>query len=194
MGSGVACNFYSFAYLLAMNSLTDTLRQQIRNVPDFPIPGILFRDISPIFLQPDLIRACESGLADPWRQSGITKVVGIDSRGFLFGPQLAAQLEAGFVMVRKKGKLPPETVSVAYELEYGEAEIESVKTAIQPGDQVVIHDDLLATGGTATAAASLVEKLGGKVVGFSFLVALDDLHGDEGLKGFSTRIEALVNY
>jgi len=177
-----------------MNSLSETLKAQIRDVPDFPIPGILFRDISPIFLDPALIEACESALAAPWRTSGITKVIGIDSRGFLFGPQIASQLGAGFVMVRKKGKLPPETVSVSYALEYGEAEIESVKSAIAPGDQVIIHDDLLATGGTAAAAAQLVQKLGGKVVGFSFLVVLDGLKGDEIIRSHSDRIEALVHY
>jgi adenine phosphoribosyltransferase len=177
-----------------MKSLAETLKAHIRDVPDFPIPGILFRDISPIFLAPDLIQACESALAEPWRSSEVTKVIGIDSRGFLFGPQLASQLDAGFVMVRKKGKLPPETVSVSYALEYGEAEIESVKSAIEPGDQVIIHDDLLATGGTAAAAANLVQKLGGTVLGFSFLVMLDALQGDDVIRSHSDRIEALLHY
>jgi adenine phosphoribosyltransferase len=177
-----------------MDQFVETLQQHVRAVPDFPIPGILFRDISPIFLKPDLIRACEAALLAPWQEAGITKVVGIDSRGFLFGPQLATQLSAGFVMMRKKGKLPPETVSVAYDLEYGQAEIESVKGAIQPGDRVVIHDDLLATGGTAAAAASLVRKLGGEVVGFSFLIILDALQGEQVIAAEQVPIETLLHY
>lgn len=177
-----------------MTDFTETLAQHVRDVPDFPIPGILFRDISPIFLNPALMQRCQQALADPWRALGVTKVIGIDSRGFLFGPQMAVELGVGFVMVRKKGKLPPETVSVAYTLEYGEAELESVRTAIQPGDKVVIHDDLLATGGTASATASLVQKLGGEVLGFSFLIALDDLPGAEAVGAHSDRIEALLHY
>ncbi|GAB4417966.1 MAG: adenine phosphoribosyltransferase [Bacteroidia bacterium] len=174
--------------------LASTLKQHIRAVPDFPIPGILFRDISPIFLQPRLLDTCVAALAAPWQEAGITKVIGIDSRGFLFGPQLAVALNAGFVMVRKKGKLPPETISVTYELEYGNATLESVREALQPGDRVLIHDDLLATGGTAAAAASLAAKLGATPVGFSFLVDLTYLDGQRQLLPYGGRIHSLVQF
>lgn len=177
-----------------MSNLVEQLKATVRSVPDFPIPGILFRDISPIFLDPNLLQACPVALADPWREQGITKVVGIDSRGFLFGPQMAVELGAGFVMIRKKGKLPPETISVSYSLEYGEAELESVATSIEAGDRVLIHDDLLATGGTAAAAASLVKKLGGEVVGFSFIIHLTYLPGQEAIEPHSESLHALLAF
>lgn len=174
--------------------LTQVLKASIREVPDFPIPGINFKDISPIFLDHELVRTCTHALAQPWQEQGITKVIGIDSRGFLFGPQIAGELAAGFVMVRKKGKLPPETVSVSYELEYGVATLESIKTAINPGDQVIIHDDLLATGGTAAAAAKLVQASGGKVIGFSFIIHLSFLSGYDKLSSIHEDIHSLVTY
>jgi adenine phosphoribosyltransferase len=177
-----------------MSSIREQIRGHIRAVPDFPVPGVLFRDISPIFLQPQLITASVRALADHWLDKDITKVIGIDSRGFLLGPQMAEQLEAGFVMVRKKGKLPPETISVSYSLEYGEAVLESIKAAIQPGDRVVIHDDLLATGGTAAAAAQLVQKLGGEVAGFSFIVILNYLSGRRAIEAYSSDIHGLVGF
>jgi len=181
-------------HLSHMDTLTQELKKVIRSIPDFPIPGILFRDISPIFLQPELLRRCADALANPWRDQGVTKVIGIDSRGFLFGPQMAEKLEAGFVMVRKKGKLPPETISVSYDLEYGSATLEAVKEAIQPGDRVVIHDDLLATGGTAAAAAQLAQELGGTVVGFSFIVNLTGLPGGAKLAELGTSVHSLLEY
>ncbi len=170
------------------------LLRHIREVKDFPQPGILFRDISPIFLSPYLMRRCSQELYRPWEGRGITKVVGIDSRGFLLGPQIAEGLDAGFVMVRKKGKLPPETVSVSYELEYGEATLESVRESIRPGDRVMIHDDLLATGGTALATAQLVKQLGGEVDGFSFIVELTYLDGGQKLREISDNIQALISF
>jgi adenine phosphoribosyltransferase len=163
-------------------------------VPDFPIPGILFKDISPIFLDPGLMQDCVEELAGHWEEQGINKVIGIDSRGFLFGPQIAVALGAGFVMVRKKGKLPPETVEVTYDLEYGTATIESVREAIQPGDRVIIHDDLLATGGTAAAAASLARQLGATVAGFSFIISLDFLRGADKLQPIAPDIHSLLSY
>lgn len=175
-------------------NFTEALKSHIREVPDFPLPGINFKDISPIFLNPNLIRETAIVLGNRWKEEKITKVIGIDSRGFLFGPQMAAELEAGFVMVRKKGKLPPETLSVTYELEYGTATLESVKKALEPGDRVIIHDDLLATGGTALAAAQLASQLGAEVVGFSFLVWLTFLPGYERLRAVSSQIHTLVSY
>ncbi len=175
-------------------SLRDELALHIRAVPDFPIPGILFRDISPVFLHPGLVKASIGALAAPWVGEGISKVIGIDSRGFLLGPQVAGELGAGFVMVRKKGKLPPETVSVSYELEYGQAELESTRDALRPGDRVLIHDDLLATGGTAAAAASMVKDLGAEVAGFCFLVGLPGLDGQSRLTPYSERILTLIDF
>ncbi|TAE47895.1 MAG: adenine phosphoribosyltransferase [Bacteroidetes bacterium] len=177
-----------------MRDLTQRLRAAIREVPDFPIPGILFKDISPLFLDPQLIRDSAAVLSQHWKEKNVTKVIGIDSRGFLFGPQMAIALDAGFVMVRKKGKLPPETVEVTYELEYGNATIESVKEAIQPGDRIVVHDDLLATGGTAGAAAKLAASLGAEVIGFSFLVHLSFLDGYEKLQAISPDIHCLLDF
>ena len=174
--------------------ISKQVQEHIREVADFPIPGILFKDISPIFLNPQLVQDCTHHLSQAWADLGVNKVVGIDSRGFLLGPQIACALDAGFVMVRKKGKLPPETVSVSYSLEYGTAEIESLTASISKGDNVLIHDDLLATGGTASGAAELVEKLGGKGIGFSFIVNLSYLKGDERLRPYSDKMHYLVEY
>lgn len=174
--------------------LEDKIREQIREVPDFPIPGVLFKDISPLFLDAELMKNCHQALSAPWKDKGITKVIGIDSRGFLLGPQIAENLGAGFVMVRKKGKLPPETYEMSYALEYGEATLEAVKGALSPQDKVLIHDDLLATGGTASASAALAEKLGAEVVGFSFIISLSFLEGEKKLKPHAKQIHALLDY
>jgi adenine phosphoribosyltransferase len=170
------------------------LKANIREVPDFPIAGVNFKDISPIFLKPELIQLCTQTLADHWKGKGVTKVIGIESRGFLFGPAVAAEIGAGFVIVRKAGKLPPETQSISYSLEYGKAVIEMVKTSVVPGDVVVIHDDLLATGGTAAAAAELVTNLGATVAGFSFLIDLTFLEGRQKLSGISSDIHTIIHY
>ncbi|MCL4166403.1 UNVERIFIED_CONTAM: hypothetical protein GTU68_009869 [Idotea baltica] len=170
------------------------LETYIREVPDFPIPGILFKDISPLFLHPEIIKETQVDLTEYWRSKGATKVIGIGSRGFLFGPQMAADLGAGFVIARKKGKLPPETLEVSYELEYGQATIEIVKDSIVPGDRVIVHDDLLATGGTALAAAQLAKESGAEVIGFSFIIALTFLNGHEKLHAFTQDIHTLINF
>lgn len=175
-------------------TLSERLKQQVREVPDFPQKGVLFKDISPLFLDPSLVREAVNALVEPWRDQGITKVIGIDSRGFLLGPQIAQALEAGFVMVRKKGKLPPETISVSYELEYGKASLESVIHSLQPHDRVIIHDDLLATGGTAAAAAGLARKLGSEIAGFSFIIHLTFLQGALPLQAFAPHIHTLIQY
>ena len=176
------------------NNFLEKLHSHIREVPDFPIPGVLFKDISPIFLNPDLTHECALALADPWKDKQVSQVIGIDSRGFLLGPQLAYELGAGFVMVRKKGKLPPETISITYELEYGEATLESVKESLSPGDRIIIHDDLLATGGTAKAAAELAQTLGAQVIGFSFIISLDFLPGRAKLDKTGQQVHALISY
>ncbi len=175
-------------------SLEVILKETIREVPDFPQKGVNFKDITPVMLNPVLAARVARELTDPWRTSHVNKVIGIESRGFLFGPQIAAQLDSGFVLLRKKGKLPPPTTEISYTLEYGEATIEMVKGAIQYGDRVLIHDDLLATGGTASAAAKLVQQLGAEVAGFSFLIELDFLQGRPSLMNFSGNIESIVHY
>lgn len=174
--------------------IENLLKANIREVQDFPISGVNFKDISPIFLKPELIHLCIKTLADHWKGKGITKVLGIESRGFLFGPTMAAEMGAGFVIVRKAGKLPPETQSVSYSLEYGQAVMEMVKSSIQPGDVVVIHDDLLATGGTAAAAAELASSLGATVAGFSFLIDLTFLDGRKKLASLSDDIHTIIHY
>jgi adenine phosphoribosyltransferase len=175
-------------------SLEATLKSRIREVPDFPIAGVNFKDISPIFLDPELIRQTAEALAEPWKGKGITRVVGIESRGFLFGPQIAQLLGAGFVIVRKAGKLPPETSSISYSLEYGNATIEMVKGSVGSQDRVLIHDDLLATGGTATASAMLVKQLGAEVGGFSFMIDLAFLGGRKALAPHGPAIHAIIHY
>ena len=159
-----------------------------------PRKGVNFKDITTILLNPALSSRVSRELTDPWRTSHVNKVIGIESRGFLFGPQIAAELDAGFILLRKKGKLPPPTTEISYLLEYGEATIEMVKGAIEYGDRVLIHDDLLATGGTASAAAKLVQQLGAEVAGFSFLIELDFLNGRQELMNFSGNVSSIVHY
>lgn len=175
-------------------NIEQKLKSKIREVQDFPIKGVNFKDISPIFMDPFLMRETADALAHPWKGKGITKVIGIESRGFLFGPQIATELGAGFVIVRKAGKLPPETTSISYQLEYGNATIEMVKGSLQPHDVVLIHDDLLATGGTAGASAQLVQQLGASVAGFSFLIDLAFLNGRSVLERYAPHTHSLVQY
>ena len=153
------------------------LRNAIRTIPDFPEQGIQFKDITPILASPALLSTAIHELAAPFADSGITKVVGIEARGFILGPLLAQELGAGFVPIRKKGKLPAETVSATYELEYGSDTVEMHADAVLVSDEVLIHDDVIATGGTAAAAADLVRRAGGSVLGYSFLLELSFLEG-----------------
>jgi adenine phosphoribosyltransferase len=157
------------------------LRTAVRDVPDFPKAGILFKDITPILSDPTLFRLAIDSFVDASRGLGITKVVGIDARGFLFGAPIAYTLGVGFVPVRKKGKLPYRCESAAYQLEYGEAVVEMHVDALHAGERVVLIDDLLATGGTAAAAVKLVEKVGAEVVEAQFLIELEFLHGRKNL-------------
>ena len=153
------------------------LEESIRDVPDFPKPGILFKDITPILSDPELLSACIKALTSLVESSSIDKVIGIDARGFIFGSLIASSLGKGFIPVRKEGKLPWQTESQAYDLEYGKSVIEIHKDAIKPGERVLIVDDLLATGGTASAAVKLVEKLKGKVQSLLFFIELEFLNG-----------------
>ena len=177
-----------------MNDLSQKLKDTIRDVPDFPKPGILFKDITPVLADPKLSLQVSEAFYSHWKGKGIAALVGIESRGFIYGLQLAQQLGVPFIPVRKAGKLPYKTVSHAYDLEYGSAEIEMHEDAIHPGDHVLIHDDLLATGGTARAAAQLVEKMKGKVVGYSFLVELSFLKGRDKLLDKNSEIQTLVTF
>ncbi|MBE2186222.1 MAG: adenine phosphoribosyltransferase [Rhodothermales bacterium] len=158
-------------------SATDALAAAVRDIPDFPKPGILFKDITPILGDPVLLRACADALAEPFRNAGITHVAGIEARGFLLGGLLAADLGAGFVPVRKKGKLPWKTVEAEYALEYGTDCIQMHADATGPGDRVLIHDDVIATGGTAAAAADLIRQTGAEVVGYAFILEIPFLQG-----------------
>jgi adenine phosphoribosyltransferase len=159
------------------------LRSLIRDVPDFPRPGIVFKDITLLLGDPAAFTDAISGLVEPYLDRGVEVVAGIESRGFILGGAVADRLGAGFALVRKEGRLPSTRISQAYTLEYGEAVIEMHADAIQPGQRVLIVDDLLATGGTAGAAAALVDRLDGDIVGFAFLIELSALGGSAALGG-----------
>jgi adenine phosphoribosyltransferase len=179
--------------MAAMSDATvKDIEQAIRNVPDFPKPGIQFKDITPVLANPTLFAACIDLLIAGHPAGSVDTVVGIDARGFIFGAAAALKLGAGFVPVRKKGKLPFETIEESYNLEYGSNTVAMHVDALKPGSRVLLMDDLLATGGTATAAASLVHKAGGKILEAVFLVELLFLNGRDRLKGLPVR--ALVKY
>ena len=163
--------------------MTHDLLAYIRDVPDFPTPGILFRDITPLLAEPSAFTEAVAAMAAPFRESGVEKVLGIEARGFLFGAALARELGAGIVPARKSGKLPRQSVRVAYGLEYGRDSLEIHSDAFSRGERVLVADDVLATGGTARAAAELVEKLGAEVVGLTFLIELGQLEGKKQLAG-----------
>jgi adenine phosphoribosyltransferase len=173
-------------------SSTDDLRAKIREVPDFPKPGILFYDITTLLREPEAFAAVIDRMAEAVAGEQIDLVVGMESRGFIFAAPLAIKLGAGFVPVRKLGKLPAETIEVEYALEYGTATLEIHRDAIQPGQRVLIVDDLLATGGTVMGTMELVRRLGGEIAGLSFMVELTALNGREKLGDH--RIHTLLTY
>ena len=175
-------------------NIEDKIKNVIRDVPNFPKVGIIFKDITPIMMDAQLSNEILDHLVELYKNESIDVIAGIESRGFLFGYPLAMRLGIPFILIRKKGKLPYEKISHSYDLEYGSATIEMHTDAIQSGQRVLIHDDLLATGGSAEAAAILVEKTGGKVASFNFLVSLDFLNGAEKLNRFSDKIINLVRY
>ena len=170
----------------------DSIADRIRDVPDFPKKGILFKDITPVLSNINTLRASVKEMAAPFMDLGIDVVVGIESRGFIFGAPIADVLDCSFVPVRKPGKLPWKTESVSYELEYGTDALEIHKDAITEGQNVLIVDDLLATGGTAEATCKLVSKLGGNIKGLSVLIELEDLNGRERLNQYN--VQSLVQY
>jgi adenine phosphoribosyltransferase len=175
-------------------SIEQKLKAIIRDVPDFPKPGILFKDISTIMLNPTFSKELLNHLVEIYRDQRIEAVAGIESRGFLFGYPLAMELGVPFVLIRKEGKLPYKKIKHAYDLEYGSAVVEIHEDAIEKGQHVLIHDDLLATGGSADAAAELVKKCGGEIAGFNFLVGLSFLNGEEKLNKHSSNIVNLVRF
>jgi adenine phosphoribosyltransferase len=176
----------------AADAVATDLRKLIRDIPDFPEAGIVFKDITPLMADPHALALAVKGLADYGRPLRVDCVIAAEARGFLLGPALALELDAGFVLARKPGKLPYETVSAEYLLEYGSDQLELHNDAIGKGARVLVHDDLLATGGTAAALCDLVEQLGGEVVGCGFLIELAFLGGRERLAPHETH--ALLTY
>lgn len=169
------------------------LRAAIRDVPDFPKPGILFKDITPVLADSGLLRLAIDGMMEPLREQRIDKVVAVDARGFIFGALMAQRLDAGFIPVRKKGKLPYQTRGIDYALEYGSNHVEMHVDAISPGDRVILADDLLATGGTAAAALHLIEEAGGELLGSVFFIELAFLHGRDKL-GDTGPVHSLITF
>ncbi len=178
---------------MASQELINRLEEKIENVSDFPVPGIQFKDISPIFLDPKLYEDVITDLV-AFSKGKIDAVCGIESRGYLFGIAIAVALEVPFILIRKAGKLPPQVISEKYNLEYGSAVIETREGQIKPGQRILVHDDLLATGGTTEAAAKLVEKQGATVAQFSFLIGLKELNGAEKLKRFNAEVYHILEY
>ncbi len=174
-------------------TLENTIKSVIRDVPDFPKSGILFKDITPLLLKPFLMKEMVDKIVDQFKNTKIDAVAGIESRGYLFGLLLAQALEVPFIMIRKEGKLPAKTIKESYELEYGTATIEVHEDAIIENSHVLIHDDLLATGGTAIAAANLINQKA-NVVGFSFIINLSFLNGVSKLTPISSKVESLISY
>jgi adenine phosphoribosyltransferase len=168
------------------------IKSYIRDIPDFPKQGILFKDITPLLGNAKAFKASIALLLELIGDIKVDKVIGMESRGFIFGPVLAENLNAGFVPVRKPGKLPSSTYSESFDLEYGTDSLEIHLDAIKKGDKVLIHDDVIATGGTAGAACKLVERLGGEVVQLNFLIELEFLQGRDKLKGYETK--SLLKY
>ena len=168
------------------------LKEHVRDIPDYPQPGVIFRDITPLLAAPDAFAATVDAVSAPFADEHIDKVLGIEARGFVFAAPVAYRHAAGFVPVRKAGKLPWQIEREEYELEYGTDLLEIHRDAVSTGERVLIVDDVIATGGTAAATASLVERLGGTVIGLAFVIELDFLHGRNKLPGYF--VHSLVNY
>ncbi len=175
-------------------NLEEKIKSQIRDIPDFPQPGIIFKDITPLLKDVSLSKEITKAFAAYWKHHQIDAVVGIESRGFIWGNAVAQLMDLPFVPVRKKGKLPSETYAYEYDLEYGSAEVEIHIDGLARGMNVLVHDDLLATGGTAKAAAELVKKSGAEVAGFSFLVELSMLEGKRFLQAYDSPFHSLITY
>ncbi|MGO9005365.1 MAG: adenine phosphoribosyltransferase [Beijerinckiaceae bacterium] len=170
------------------------LKSSIRTIPDYPKPGIMFRDITTLLGNPRAFRCAVDELVQPWAGTKIDKVAGMEARGFILGGAVAHQLSTGFVPIRKKGKLPHTTVSIAYSLEYGIDEMEMHEDAIAPGEKVILIDDLIATGGTAEGAVKLIRKLGAIVVAACFVIDLPELGGAKKLKALDVPVRTLIAF
>ena len=170
------------------------LSQLVRSIPDYPKAGIIFRDITTLLTDPGGFRRAVDELVHPFAGTGVNKVAGIEARGFILGGAVAHQLSVGFVPVRKKGKLPWQTISVEYELEYGTDEVEIHIDSLEAGDRILVVDDLIATGGTACAAVDLVRQAGGEVVGASFVIDLPDIGGRKRLEAMGVPTRAIMAF
>ena len=177
-----------------MATLASDLDAAIRTIPDYPRQGIVFRDITTLLGNPRAFRRAVDELVHPWAGSKIDKVAGIEARGFIIGGAVAHQLSAGFVPIRKRGKLPHETVRIAYSLEYGLDEMEMHRDAIRPGEKVILVDDLIATGGTAEAAVKLLKEIGADVVAAIFVIDLPDLGGSRKIEALGVPVRTLVEF
>ena len=174
--------------------MLNELRSSIRSIPDYPKPGIVFRDITTLLGDAAAFRRTVDALVEPWRNLRIDKVAGMEARGFILGGAVAHQLGAGFVPIRKKGKLPHAVVSLAYSLEYGIDEMEVHVDAVRPGERVLLVDDLIATGGTAEGAVKLLQRIGAEVVAACFVIDLPDLGGASKIKDLGVEVQALVAF
>ena len=177
-----------------MATLASDLEAAIRTIPDYPRHGIIFRDITTLLGDARAFRRTVEALTEPWVRSQIDKVAGIEARGFIIGGAVAHQLSAGFVPIRKKGKLPHETVRIAYSLEYGVDEMEIHTDAIGQGERVLLVDDLIATGGTAIAAANLLRQMGARIVAACFIIDLPDLGGADKLRALDVEVRTLISF
>ncbi|MEO5325736.1 adenine phosphoribosyltransferase [Mesorhizobium sp. CC13] len=175
-------------------SLEQTLLSSIRTIPDYPRPGVMFRDITTLLGDARAFRRAIDELVHPHAGSKIDKIAGIEARGFILGGAIAHQMSAGFVPIRKKGKLPHETVRIAYSLEYGLDEMEMHKDAVAPGERVILVDDLIATGGTAEAAVKLLRQMGADIVAACFVIDLPDLGGRRKLEALGVEVRTLIAY
>ena len=174
--------------------MTPDLKSSIRTIPDYPKPGILFRDITTLLGDARAFRRAIDELVQPWAGMKIDKIAGMEARGFILGGAVAHQLSAGFVPIRKKGKLPHTTVSIAYSLEYGLDEMEVHEDAVSPGERIILVDDLIATGGTAVGAVELLKKIGAKVVACCFVIDLPDLGGAAKLRALNVPVRTLMEF
>lgn len=168
------------------------LKKYIRNIPDFPQKGIMFKDITTLLKEPAVFKYTVDAIVDRYKNKNISKVVSVEARGYIFGGAIAYNLNCGFIPVRKPGKLPAETISMEYTLEYGKNTIEIHKDAINNSERILVFDDLIATGGTVLATCQLIEKLGGEIIGCAFLINLRYLNGAEKLKGYN--VFSLIEY
>ena len=175
-------------------AVAEELARSIRTIPDYPRKGILFRDITTLLGDARAFRRAVDALVQPWAGSKVDKVAGIEARGFILGGAVAHQLSAGFVPIRKRGKLPHETVRIAYSLEYGIDEMEMHRDAIQEAEKVILVDDLIATGGTAVAATQLLRQMGANIVAACFIIDLPDLGGAEKLRALGVEVRSLVSF